>query len=57
MATRTQFKQAAQGYGLMVAELDGEVQGIGTEAELLELIADGILPSDTVIREPLAGDF
>jgi hypothetical protein len=57
VATRPQFKQAAQVYGLLIADYNGEVQGIGTREELEELIADGILPRETVIREPVAGDF
>lgn len=57
MASKTDFAAAANAYGLMVAEHDGDVMGIGELEELEALIADGVLPEATTLREARAEDF
>lgn len=57
MASKATYASAAKTHGLMIAEYDGNVMGIGERDELQALIDDGTLPSETLIREALAGDF
>jgi hypothetical protein len=59
MATQLQHRFADQAYAsdLLIAVYRGEVMGIGTLEELEALIADGILPEETICREPRAEDF
>ena len=57
MASKRQFATAAQGFGLLIAEHEGVCMGIGEREELEALIADEILPADTLLREARAEDF
>jgi hypothetical protein len=57
MARKADFAKAAQGFGLLIAEHDGTCMGIGERDELENLIADGILPEDTTLREAVPSDF
>lgn len=56
--SKRDYALVAKGAGLLIAEtVEGDSIGIGKRGEFEALIADGILPSDTVLREPLAVDF
>jgi hypothetical protein len=57
MATKSQFAEAANSHSLLIAEHDGDVMGIGERDELQALIADGILPEGTTLREATPSDF
>lgn len=57
MASKSDFAQSAQAHGLVVAEHGGTCMGIGTREELQQLIAQGVLPEGTSIREARAEDF
>ena len=59
MASKLQqrYAEGANVNGLLIAEYDGEVMGIGELEELEGLIADGVLPEATVLREARAEDF
>ena len=57
MATKADFAKAAEQHGLLIAEHDGESMGVGERAELEALIADGILPEGTTLREATPSDF
>lgn len=51
------YRDEAVSIGLMIADHDGASVGIGTREELGALIAEGVLPDDTVIRAPAPADF
>jgi mRNA-degrading endonuclease toxin of MazEF toxin-antitoxin module len=42
---------------LLVAEQGGDVLGVGTEAELRALVAEGVLPADTTLRPATLDDL
>lgn len=56
-ATQVRYAEAANANALLIAELDGNVMGIGERDELEALIRDGILPSETTLREAVPSDF
>lgn len=57
MATKSEYCAAANAAELMIAEVDGHSMGIGTIEELEGLIADGILPEETTLRDARPSDF
>jgi hypothetical protein len=57
VASKADYAAAAKAHELLVAEHDGDVMGIGERDELTNLIADGILPEGTTLREATPSDF
>jgi hypothetical protein len=59
MATQLQrrYAEAANVNELLIAEDAGRCVGIGTIEEFEALIADGILPESTTLREAMPSDF
>lgn len=55
--SKSDFAAAANAHELLIAELDGVCMGIGTIEELEGLIADGILPEETTLRDARPSDF
>lgn len=57
MATIRDYIKGANAHELLVAECDGQGAGVGTRDELEALIAEGVLPAETTLREALPSDF
>jgi hypothetical protein len=55
--SKSDYAAAANANELMIAELGEVCMGIGTIEELEGLIADGILPEETTLRDARPSDF
>lgn len=57
MTRQQQYAEHANANGLLIAVHDGVDMGIGTRDELNGLIAEGVLPKETVLRDARSEDF
>lgn len=55
--SKSEYAAAANAAELMIAEVDGNSVGIGSIEEFEALIADGILPEETTLRDARPSDF